>query len=337
VARSLPSLIACAALLWLAPAAGAHSLIRISGGLASYISVDAVSLNTLTVRPSGANIEFRDPTAYQGTDAGNPCTPGEVNGAGELLQAFCPAASISQVRIDLGDREDTAVVAPGVPSTVLGGEGADALTMGDAADSVDGGGGNDRIAAGGGGDIVDAGLGVDDIDAGPGDDDIRVRDGEADTVRCGDGGDRVAADGADTVAGDCEAVSRTATAPPAGSGTTATDKRPPVVDVSAVTMQRLGRRGVVRVVGTSSERGTLGASGYIDIAGLRRPLGNVSRRITAPGGGAELALKLSRSLVREAKRALRRKRRVTVYLSVVATDAAGNSAPKRAPRIRIRA
>ena len=34
---------------------------------------------------------------------------------------------------------------------------------------------------------------------------------------------------------------------------------------------------------------------------------------------------------------LQRKRRVTVRLSVVATDAAGNSAQKRAPRIRLRA
>ena len=31
-----------------------------------------------------------------------------------------------------------------------------------------------------------------------------------------------------------------------------------------------------------------------------------------------------------------RKRRVTIHLSVVATDAAGNSAEKRAPRIRMR-
>ena len=91
-----------------------------------------------------------------------------------------------------------------------------------------------------------------------------MRDGLADTVRCGDGADRVDADGFDSVAGDCEAVSRTATAAPPDAGRTATDTTAPTVDASAVTLQRLGSRGVVKVVGTSSERGTLGASGYID-------------------------------------------------------------------------
>ena len=55
------------------------------------------------------------------------------------------------------------------------------------------------------------------------------------------------------------------------------------------------------------------------------------------GGGAELAIKLTARELREARRALRRNRRVTARLSVVATDAAGNSAAKRAPRIRLRA
>ena len=50
------------------------------------------------------------------------------------------------------------------------------------------------------------------------------------------------------------------------------------------------------------------------------------------GGGAELSLKLSKSQLRQARRALKRKRKVSVFLSVVATDAAGNSAQKRAPR-----
>jgi hypothetical protein len=40
---------------------------------------------------------------------------------------------------------------------------------------------------------------------------------------------------------------------------------------------------------------------------------------------------------REALRVLRRGRRVVVNLTVVASDAAGNSAQKRAPRIRLSA
>jgi hypothetical protein len=336
VARSLPALGALTVLLVAAPAADAHSLVRVADGVAAYISVDEVSLNTLTVAPNGGRIEFRDPTAYQGMDIGT-CDPGEVSNDGYVLQAFCPTATVSSVRVELGNREDTATVTPGVPSVLLGGDGADALTTGDTADTVDGGPGNDRIVTGAGADIAIGGAGVDDIDAGAGDDDIRVRDGLRDVVRCGDGSDRADADAFDELAADCESVSRTATAPPPESGSTATDKTAPKVDVGAITLQKLGQRGVVRVVGTSSERGTLGASGYIDIAGLRLPLGNVSRPVNVPGGGAELTLKLTKAQLREAKKMLKRKRRVTVHLSVVATDAAGNSAAKRAPRIRVSA
>ncbi len=110
-----------------------------------------------------------------------------------------------------------------------------------------------------------------------------------------------------------------------------------MVDASAVTVQRLGSRGVVRVAATSSERGTIGMSGFVDVAGLSLPLASTSKRINVAGGGADLAIKLTARELREARRALRRKRRVTVRLSVVATDAAGNSAAKRAPRIRLRA
>ena len=90
------------------------------------------------------------------------------------------------------------------------------------------------------------------------------------------------------------------TAPPEAPATAA-DKTPPKVDASAVTVQRLGRRAVVRVVATSSERGTVGASGFVDIAGLSLPLASTSKRITVAGGGAELAIKLTAAELREAR------------------------------------
>jgi hypothetical protein len=336
VARPVPALIAAAAaLLVAAPAAEGHSLIRVVDGEAFYISQDATSLNTLTVRSVGNEIEFRDPTVDNGVDIGT-CRPGDISADGNPTQAFCPAAGITRVRIDLADREDTATITPTIPTEVLGGSGADTLTTGDVADVLDGGEGNDRLATGGGDDVVTGGLGIDDIDAGPGTDVVRAADGLADAVRCGDGADRVEADGFDTVAIDCETVIRTNTAPPAAPAAAA-DKTPPKVDASAVTVQRLGRRAVVRVAATSSERGTLGMSGFIDIAGLSLPLGTTTKRINVAGGGAELAIKLTRRERREARRALRRDRRVIARLSVVATDTAGNSAAKRAPRIRLRA
>ena len=149
MARPLPALVAVAALLIAAPAADAHSLIRVIDGTAVYLSADEVSLNTLTVRQSASEIEFRDPTAYQGSDVGT-CRPGETTNDENVfvIQAFCAAASITRVRVDLGNREDTATVTPSVPSEVLGGDGADTLTTGDQADTVDGGLGNDRLSAG---------------------------------------------------------------------------------------------------------------------------------------------------------------------------------------------
>ena len=71
----------------------------------SYLSQDATSLNTLTVRPDGGRIEFHDPTVDGGLDPGD-CTPGDVAG-GFIVQAFCPAAGVERVRIDLGEREDS--------------------------------------------------------------------------------------------------------------------------------------------------------------------------------------------------------------------------------------
>ena len=152
--RSAPALIAAIATsLAVAPAADAHSLIRVIESDALYLSQDATSLNTLTVRSVGNEIEFRDPTVDGGTDIG-PCRPGDIGADGNPTQAFCPAAGVTRVRVDLADREDTATITPGIPTEVLGGSGADTLTTGDVADRVDGGEGNDRLATGGGDDVV---------------------------------------------------------------------------------------------------------------------------------------------------------------------------------------
>jgi hypothetical protein len=268
-----------------------------------------------------------------------PCRPGETTNDSNawLIQTFCPAAGVTRVHIDLGDREDTATFGLAIPVELVGGPGADRLTTGDAADVVDGGEGNDRVITGGGDDDVTGGNGVDEIDAGPGADTIRVRDGLRDIVRCGDGADRVDADDFDDLGADCEGVARTVTPPPPEAGAIATDTTPPRLDVGALTRQRLGRRGVIRVAATSSERGSIGVSGFIDIGGLSRPLSGARARIGVAGGGAEVALRLTARQVREVRRALRRKRRVVVRLSVTATDAAGNTTTRRAPRIRLSA
>ena len=75
MARSVPALIAVAWLLVVAPAASAHSWIRLVGTEALYLSQDATSLNTLTVRGAGEELEFHDPTVDNGVDIG-PCRAG---------------------------------------------------------------------------------------------------------------------------------------------------------------------------------------------------------------------------------------------------------------------
>ncbi|MGH2970079.1 MAG: hypothetical protein ACRDK0_13595, partial [Solirubrobacteraceae bacterium] len=145
-ARRLLVAAACAAGAACGPPASAHahSIVRVTGGELSYVSSDATSLNTLTGRMAGGDIELRDPTVDGGTDPG-PCRPGEISEDADawIVQVFCPRAGITRVRADLADREDRATVELPVPVTMLGGSGADVLRTGEAADRILGGKGND--------------------------------------------------------------------------------------------------------------------------------------------------------------------------------------------------
>jgi hypothetical protein len=330
--------VALATALWvcgglLPGSAAAHSLVRPGGAVVSYLSADATSLNTLRVGASGNRIEFRDETVDGGMDPGS-CTPGDVDGSGYIIQTFCPLGGVQRVRIDLGEREDSATVALPVAATVLGGPGADRIGAGNASDELDGGEGNDAVSGGGGDDVVSGGVGTDELDGGPGSDRLVARDGLTDVVRCGDGADVVDADTLDSVAGDCENVSRTGTAPPPGAG--ADDGKPPKVEVGAPTLQLVGGKRRVRVYATTSERGTLSASGGLTMGGLTLPVKTIDReRVRVAGGGAVLTYRLKGRHWREATRALRRGRRVTLRLGVVGTDTAGQSTKRNAPAIRL--
>src|SRR5687767_7586002 len=130
------------------------------------------------------------------------CTPGDLDGSGYIIQTFCPLGGVQRVRIDLGEREDSATVALPVAATVLGGPGADRVTSGGSGDELSGGEGNDALDGGPGDDVVSGDQGVDTLAGGPGSDRIAARDGEADAVNCGDGSDTVDADTVDRVASD---------------------------------------------------------------------------------------------------------------------------------------
>lgn len=320
-----------------APAgAAAHSLVRVGGGQVNYIAKDATSLNKLTVRLSAGDIELLDRSVDGGMDPG-PCRPGDLTDDVNawIVQVFCGRAGVRRVHADLGEREDTATVSSPVPTTLLGGSGADRLSGGPVADTVDGGDGNDRLAGGGGKDEIDGGLGTDTLAGGAGDDVLGSADGIADRVDCGEGADRLEADTLDTVEDGCESVSRRAVPPPPGEQS-GNDTTAPVVRAGGSTLQRVGRAGRVRIAATSSEPGFVAASGSLEVAGLALPLQSNRRRIRVAGAGTELTVRLRGRALRECRRGLRRGRRVVVRMRVVGTDSAGNSAAVGAPRIRLR-
>lgn len=334
----LPLLAACAGLATgavLPAAADAHSIVRVVAGELSYLSSDATSLNSIEVVVSGGDVRVRDPSVDGGIDPG-PCRPGEITNDANawIIEAFCPLSTVQRVRIDLGEREDSATVSLSLPVNMLGGPGADRLTGGDGADSVGGGEGNDSVAGGAGNDTLDGGTGIDSVDGGAGDDRISIRDGLADRVACGPGADFVDADSLDTVGADCEAVQRGTAAAPDDSG--ADDGAPPDVEAGGSTLQRIGRTSRVRVLATSSERGFVAASGFLDVDGLKLPIQSNRRRVAVGGAGVVLTVTLTRAQLRRARRALSRRRRVGVRLGVVATDLAGHSRATNAPRIRLR-
>jgi hypothetical protein len=268
-------------------------------------------------------------------DPGN-CTPGDLTDDANswIIQTFCPAAGVQSVRLDLGEREDTATVSVDIPATLLGGPGADRLQGGPAADQVSGDDGDDTLAGGGGGDVLVGGLGVDEVSGEAGDDDVRVRDGIQDLVRCGDGSDKVDADTLDEIDADCEAVLRTPTAAPPGT-TAVRDRVAPRLEVGAPARRRIGTSRRVGLFATSTERGYVAASGALRIDDLALPVIVARRPIAVGGAGAELAVTLSRGQWRQALRALRRHRPVSVRLTVVATDEAGNSREARPVVIRL--
>ena len=175
---------------------------------------------------------------------------------------------------------------------VTGDDGNDTVLGRGGNDQADGGDGNDRVVGGTGDDILQAGLGLDRLEGEDGSDNLRSRDGLRDVVSCGAGFDRVDADTLDEITDDCESVTRTATAPPPGDWSSGDDTVRPRVQAGGATVQRLGRGGRIRIAASSSERGTIAASGFLDVAGLSLPLISNRRRVAVAGGGVTLTVKL---------------------------------------------
>jgi Ca2+-binding RTX toxin-like protein len=114
---------------------------------------------------------------------------------------------------------DVENVTGGGGADVISGSGtANGLTGGVGDDALNGLGGDDSLDGGDGNDTLDGGTGSDAYAGGPGADTILARDDSPDTISCGADADTVTADTQDTVAADCETVSRPAVAGGGGTG-----------------------------------------------------------------------------------------------------------------------
>ncbi len=109
-------------------------------------------------------------------------------------------------QLDGGPGGET-LVGRGGADRLRGLEGDDCLNGGNGRDDLNGGPGNDTLNGGAGADSLDGGPGRDVVNGGAGPDAIVSRDGERDTISCGNGRDSVRADRADRLSG-CERVRR---------------------------------------------------------------------------------------------------------------------------------
>jgi Ca2+-binding RTX toxin-like protein len=156
------------------------------------------------------NVFLEEFVLIEGTEGADNLSP-----AGEPSRVFGFGGDDSILSTDLDDRADGGAGADrlGGGGLLLGGTGEDQLDAGARSNwpgrpRLDGQSGDDRLLGSAVSDSLAGGTGADVISGRDGSDLIRSRDGVRDRVVCGSGRDRVSADRRDSVARDCEVVSR---------------------------------------------------------------------------------------------------------------------------------
>jgi Ca2+-binding RTX toxin-like protein len=336
-------------LLTLTSSALADSKISVSGGILYFRNTDAGIANRLTVDyDARGRVHFVDDADPYGINWGSaPCSPGRLNSSGNAVEVYCTKGSFSSITIQIGPHEDTiAYKIDDLPLTGDGEIGSDTVTSAGAKDSVHGGQGNDNVDGGGGDDIVggedgddtlaggagndrlDGGQGADKVNGGDGNDTVLSADGTPDTIDCGPGTDTVNADTTDQLT-NCENISRTQVAPPAG-GSGGNDTTRPAVQAGGSTRQRISlKRRTVTIAVTVSERAQVDVSGYLAVAGVNEPLKAVASTVKIGGGGATLRIRLTRGQAKRVLADLRRHRTPKLRLTISAADPAGNTSRTR--------
>jgi Ca2+-binding RTX toxin-like protein len=205
-------------------------------------------------------------------------------------------------------------------SGVIGSPFADTLTGDATANRIEGGGGSDTV------------------NAGDGPDTVLLRDGISDHADCGGADDTVESDvaGLDVLTG-CEnvmfpLVSGQPGGQPGGSGggSGQPGPSPGAVDTTltfrftAMPRQRLGRRGIVKGSLLCPDEACTGEiSSKLTVGRTARRAAHTTTQLAA-GAAQVVKLRLSARNLRVARAALRRGQRVTLKVTAVARDAAGN-------------
>jgi hypothetical protein len=181
--------------------------------------------------------------------------------------------------------------------------------------------------------VLDPGAGTDVVQGELGDDELKLRDGVSDQVACGDGNDRVESDDRDAVGAEaaCESVNGAAAPPqPEGGGPAGGDAIAPRIEVTGGRSQRARRGRFTLRIGVD-EAARLSLSGVLRARGKSHRLR--SARASAPAPGVR---RITVRLPSRARRALARARRAVARISVLARDAAGNTARLKVT-VRLRA
>ena len=173
----------------------------------------SVSVDTADAVPDACgprSVYLEDFVLIEGTEGADNLSAG-----GPPTRVFGLGGGDSIFGVDVDDRADGGAGDDRIAGQglLLGGSGDDRLDAGASVHAskrprLDGQSGDDQILGSAVGDNLAGGSGADSISGRDGSDSIRVRDGVRDKVRCGAGRDTVSADRGDSVASDCERVSR---------------------------------------------------------------------------------------------------------------------------------
>jgi hypothetical protein len=316
--RRLSRTAALAVLLCSASASPAfgHAIIERQGSVLAFRATDFVSRNDVSVSLSADRISIVDSTGFGGLDPGD-CRPGRVDlDTGYVIEAICDNDGVEQVRINVGEREDDVTADIPLNVRIIGGGGIDQIKTGS---------GNDIIESGSGDDRIDSGTGEDRVEGGLGNDIFSVQDNVKDTVLCGEGLDALASfDPIDDIGDDCEP----------GAPAPRSDDTAPVLRVAGDLHQRAQRRLSVRAAANEGAR--LVAQASMLVKDKDFPLKPGRGTLSSGTGAILLHPELSARELRVAQRAIREHKRVEVFITVVATDASGNSSLRSLRTIRLR-